>query len=91
LLGEIGQSLLPDDASIAHEVLARISAAEVPEAVNWTVSVFNIAGQLVRRFEGSTGGAGVVDLAWGGLNNNGRQVFTERMPAESVLSRKWCF
>jgi hypothetical protein len=53
----------------------RITLA-VPKATNWTLGIYNVAGQLVQRFEGSTGGAAFVDVTWDGRDRSGRQVST---------------
>jgi hypothetical protein len=46
----------------------------VPLATPWTLSIFNVSGQLVRRFEGSTGGPAFVDVDWDGRDSRGRPV-----------------
>ncbi len=53
----------------------RITIA-VPEAVRWNLAVYNIAGQLVRRFEGSTGGAEFVTVEWDGRDSRGQSLAT---------------
>jgi hypothetical protein len=53
----------------------RITIA-VPEAVRWELAVYNVAGQLVRRFEGSTGGAEFVTVEWDGRDARGRPMAT---------------
>ncbi|MEJ2720183.1 MAG: FlgD immunoglobulin-like domain containing protein [bacterium] len=53
----------------------RITIA-VPKATSWSLGVFNVAGQLVRRFDGSTGGAAFVDVTWDGRDAHGNPVAT---------------
>ncbi len=48
----------------------------VPQAARWTLSIYNVAGQLVKRFEGSTSGPEFVDVQWDGTNRNGESVST---------------
>jgi hypothetical protein len=44
----------------------------LPEASDWALSVYNVAGQLVRRFDGSTSGPRYVDVTWDGRDDHGR-------------------
>ncbi|UCH83155.1 MAG: T9SS type A sorting domain-containing protein, partial [Candidatus Latescibacterota bacterium] len=53
----------------------RITIA-VPEPCAWTLAVYNVAGQLVRRFDGTTGGAAFVDVTWDGRDMHGNPVAT---------------
>ncbi|UCG50815.1 MAG: T9SS type A sorting domain-containing protein [Candidatus Latescibacterota bacterium] len=53
----------------------RITIA-VPEAVSWTLHIYNVAGQLIRRFHGSTSGPAFVDVNWDGRDTSGRPVAT---------------
>ena len=46
----------------------------LPEAAEWTLSVYDAAGRLVRRFDGSTGGATFVEVNWDGRDNHGMPV-----------------
>jgi hypothetical protein len=46
----------------------------VPHAERWTLVIYNIAGQLVRRFEGVTGGPELVIVTWDGSDTRGTQV-----------------
>jgi len=53
----------------------RITIA-VPEAVRWNLTVYNVAGQLVRRFEGSTSGAEYITVEWDGRDTRGQPLAT---------------
>jgi hypothetical protein len=46
----------------------------LPQATEWNVSVYSVTGQLVKRFEGQTGGAQFIDVRWDGTDNNGAPV-----------------
>ena len=46
----------------------------LPEATSWTLDIYNVSGQLVRRFEGQAEGAEYVPVVWDGTNRNGEQV-----------------
>jgi len=46
----------------------------LPEATDWNVNVYNVAGQLVKKFDGQTGGPAYVDVRWDGTDNNGSPV-----------------
>jgi hypothetical protein len=48
----------------------------VPEASSWSLGVFNVRGQLVRRFDGATNGAAFVNVAWDGRDAHGNPVAT---------------
>jgi len=46
----------------------------LPQASNWNVSVFDVAGRLVKTFEGHEGGASYVNLQWDGTDQRGAPV-----------------
>ena len=46
----------------------------LPAATEWDVNVYDVAGRLVKRFEGQAGGAQYVDVRWDGTDNNGSPV-----------------
>ena len=46
----------------------------LPQATEWNVSVFDIAGRLVKHFDGQTGGPAYVDVRWDGTDHNGSPV-----------------
>jgi hypothetical protein len=48
----------------------------VPEATNWSLAIFNVAGHLVKRFEGRTSGAAFVTVEWDARDRAGRRVST---------------
>jgi hypothetical protein len=48
----------------------------VPKASSWSLGVFNVAGQLVKRFDGTTSGAAFVDISWDGRDAHGNPVAT---------------
>jgi hypothetical protein len=48
----------------------------VPQATSWSLSIYNVKGQLVKRYEGATGGPAFVDVVWDGTNNDGESVGT---------------
>jgi hypothetical protein len=50
--------------------------AYLPKATSWTIGIYNVAGQLVRRFEGSTGGPAELDVMWDGKDGHGQLVST---------------
>ncbi len=52
---------------------ATVISLQMPEASPWTISVFNIAGQLIREFTGYTE-AGSVEVIWDGTDSNGQKV-----------------
>ena len=64
----------------------------VPTATSWSLTIYNVKGQLVKRFSGATGGAAFIDVEWDGLDNNGQRVSTGvylyRMEAGSFSSVK---
>jgi hypothetical protein len=45
----------------------------LPAASDWTLVVYNIAGQMIREFSGYDE-AGTVDITWDGTDNNGAKV-----------------
>ncbi len=45
----------------------------LPQPSDWTLNIYNIRGELVRRFTGSDG-AGDVLIVWDGVSNRGEQV-----------------
>lgn len=47
----------------------------LPQTTDWTLTIFNINGQMVRTFEG-TAAAGVTTVTWDGRDLNGQQVAT---------------
>jgi hypothetical protein len=48
-------------------------AIDLPKATDYTLSVYNIAGQLVKSYSGQAE-AGTLNIVWDGSNNNGSQV-----------------
>jgi hypothetical protein len=46
----------------------------LPEATSWTLDIYNVSGQLVRRFEGQVDGAEYVPVVWDGTNRSGEPV-----------------
>jgi hypothetical protein len=48
-------------------------ALSLPEASDWSVKIFNIAGQLVNEFSGNAD-AGLVEVMWEGTDNSGNTV-----------------
>jgi hypothetical protein len=46
----------------------------VPQAEQWTLAIYNVAGQLVRRFDGATGGPERVTVTWDGRDAGGAPV-----------------
>jgi hypothetical protein len=48
----------------------------IPTASNWTLAIYNVAGQLVQRYEGSTSSPAYVDVTWDGRDRHGRPVAT---------------
>jgi hypothetical protein len=64
----------------------------LPEATSWTVDIYNVNGQLVRRFEGQVNGAEYVPIVWNGTNRAGEQVapgvYLYRMKAGSFTDTK---
>jgi hypothetical protein len=48
-------------------------AIDLPKATDYTLSVFNIAGQLVKSFSGQAE-AGTLNIVWNGSNNSGTSV-----------------
>jgi hypothetical protein len=53
----------------------RITIA-VPLATPWNLTVYNVAGQPVRRFEGVSDGPAFVNVDWDGTDSHGRPVAT---------------
>jgi hypothetical protein len=47
---------------------------EMGDAGDWTVRVYNVAGQMIRSFSGTAGGHGLVNVSWDGTDQNGRPV-----------------
>jgi len=45
----------------------------LPVAADWSLSIYNINGSLVKHFSGAND-AGVVKIEWDGTNNSGSQV-----------------
>lgn len=45
----------------------------MPQASEWTLTVFNVAGQKVKSFNGSAQ-AGVLDIVWNGTDSYGNTV-----------------
>jgi hypothetical protein len=43
----------------------------LPEATSWTLSIYNVVGQLVKRFDGATGGPAFETVEWNGTDSNG--------------------
>ena len=48
-------------------------ALRLADASDWNVSIYNVAGQLVRTFSGSSD-AGVVNVVWDGTDSNNSHV-----------------
>lgn len=46
----------------------------LPEATDYSVRIYNVAGQLVKDFNGHASAAGNVTITWDGKNNRGAQV-----------------
>ena len=64
----------------------------LPEATSWTLDIYSVGGQLVRRFEGQVEGAEYVPVVWDGTNRNGEPVapgvylyrMNEQHPASNI-------
>jgi hypothetical protein len=48
-------------------------AFKMPVEADWTIEVFNVAGQLVRDYAGHSQ-AGTVEVVWDGMDNSGKSV-----------------
>jgi hypothetical protein len=46
----------------------------LPEAADYAVHIYNVAGQLVKTYDGHASAAGNVTITWDGTNNRGAQV-----------------
>ena len=46
----------------------------IPEATDWNVSVFDVAGRMVKEFNGRTGGPAFVNVTWDGRDQHGSPV-----------------
>jgi hypothetical protein len=46
----------------------------LPEAAPWTITVYDIQGKLVKRFNGHTSGPAFVDVQWNGTDEHGSPV-----------------
>jgi hypothetical protein len=43
----------------------------VPKATSWSLKIYDVAGRLIKSFDGSTGGPRFVTIEWDGTNQNG--------------------
>ena len=46
----------------------------LPAATDWDINVYDVAGRLVKTFDGQAGSAQFVDVRWDGTDNNGSPV-----------------
>jgi hypothetical protein len=44
----------------------------LPEASDWSITIYNVAGQVVRRFDGDSAGPAFVDVMWDGVSDQGQ-------------------